>query len=196
MVAGPVNPGRRVGAGSTVHVLGVVERVQREAAVPLEPTPGVDELLHLGLYEHRPRVELPRPSEVGGEVCEDGDEVCGGGDLAALHDDAGVLVGVLPPLRGEDVLLAGVRSARVEAAALEHGGGVAEDEVDGAVDVAVAVELAEGVGVERVLVPREAAAVEGGEVGVDAEGHRLVLARPRRVLHRQVARQETRAHHR
>ena len=87
-------------------------------------------------------------------------------------------------------------AARVEAAALQHGGGVAEDEVDGAVDVAVAVELAEGVRVQRVLVPREAAAVEGGEVGVHAQRHGLVLAWTRRVLHRQVTRQEARAHHR
>jgi hypothetical protein len=196
VVAGPGHPRRRVCAGPTVHVLGVVERVEREAPVPLEPSPRVDEALDLGLHEHRPRVELPWPAEVGREVGEDGDEVGGGGDLAALHDDARVLVGVLAALRGDDVLLAGFRAARVEAAALEHDGGVPEDEVDGAVDVAVAVELAEGVGVERVLVAREAAAVEGGEVGVDAQRHGLVLARPRRVLHRQVARQEPRADHR
>lgn len=43
---------------------------------------------------------------------------------------------------------------------------VAEDEVNGAVDVAFAVELTEGVDVESVLVADEAALVEDGEIGV------------------------------
>ncbi|KAB8106844.1 hypothetical protein EE612_041350, partial [Oryza sativa] len=114
----------------------------------------------------------------------------GGGDLAALDGDAGVLVGVLPALRREHVLLVGVRAARVEVAVLEHDGGVAEDEVHRAVDVAVAVELAKRVRVQRVLVAREAAPVERRQVGVHPQRHRLVLARPRRVLHRYVPRQK------
>ena len=44
---------------------------------------------------------------------------------------------------------------------MEHDGGVSEDEVDGAADGAVAVELAERVDVESVLVAEDLAAIEG-----------------------------------
>ena len=86
-------------------------------------------------------------------------------------------------------------AAREEEAVLEHGGGVAEDEVDGARDAAVAVEVAERVRVQRVLVALEGAAVEDGEVRVAPERHRLVLGRARRVLERQVPRDEAPAVH-
>jgi len=71
-------------------------------------------------------------------------------------------------------------------AALEHGGRVAEDEVDGAGHEALAVQVAERVRVQGVLVPVDAAAVGDGAVGAHAQRHRLVLRWPRRVLHPQV----------
>lgn len=49
--------------------------------------------------------------------------------------------------------------------------------------------------VEGVLVGHEAAIVEGREVGAAAEGHRLVLARPRVVLERDAFRYETVSDH-
>lgn len=45
---------------------------------------------------------------------------------------------------------------------------IAEDEVDGAGYGAFTVELAEGMGVEGVLIAFHAAAIEGGLIGVDA----------------------------
>jgi len=190
----PLDPAGGSGAGPRVHVLAVVERVEREVAVPLEPARRGDERVQLRLQENRAGVLLPWPAEVG---------LGGGGGqqvrrrrhLAAVDGDAGVLVGVLPALRREDVALVGQRLARVQVAALQHDGGVAEDEVDGAVDVAVAEELPEGVHVQRVLVAHEAAAVERRQVGAHAERHRLVLGRAGRVLDRQVAGQEVVAHH-
>lgn len=50
--------------------------------------------------------------------------------------------------------------AKKEVAALEDGRGVSEDEVDGAVDAALSVELPEGEGVEGVLVAGDGAPVE------------------------------------
>ncbi|KAH0470260.1 hypothetical protein IEQ34_001818 [Dendrobium chrysotoxum] len=91
------------------------------------------------------------------------------------HHNPRVLVGVFAALSCKNGVLIGVGFAGVKIAVLEEGGGVAEDEVDGAVDVAVAVELAEGVDVESVLVADEAAAVEGGEVGTAAESDGLVF---------------------
>ena len=61
---------------------------------------------------------------------------------------------------------------------MEDGGGVVEDEVDVAGDAVGLVELAEGVGVEGVLVVEELHRLEHGEVAVRAEGHNLVLVQP------------------
>ena len=99
-----------------------------------------------------------------------------------MDDDAGVLVRVFSPLRGDGVFLVDDRSPDVDVAVLEKRHCVAEDEVDGAVDVTVAVELALGVDVEGVLIALEAALEEDGEVGARPEGHGLVFVGPGRVL--------------
>nr|GMD60927.1 Os01g0312600 [Ipomoea batatas]GMD70965.1 Os01g0312600 [Ipomoea batatas] len=101
---------------------------------------------------------------------------------SVLDRNAGVLVGILPSLRGEDVLLIVHGFPGVEIAVLEDDGGVAEYEVHRAVDVAVAVELAEGVDVESVLVRNEAAVEEDRQVGAAPQRHRLVLFRSGIVL--------------
>lgn len=79
----------------------------------------------------------------------------------------------------------------VYVAFLEDHGGVAEDEVYRAVDVAFTVELALGVDVEGVLVPDDLAIVYHAVIGADSERHRLVLAWSRRVLERNVLGYET-----
>ncbi|GER55268.1 transducin family protein / WD-40 repeat family protein [Striga asiatica] len=61
------------------------------------------------------------------------------------------------------------------------GGPIAEHEVDCTGDGTFAVELAEGVGVECVLVTFHAAAVEGRLVRVDSKGDALVVLGARRV---------------
>ena len=93
--------------------------------------------------------------------------------VSAVCSDGGELV--LHGLSDEDV---GV---------LEDGGGVAEDEVDGAVDLTATVELAIGVGVESVLVSLEAASEEDGFVGAHLYRHRLVPLRAGCVLKRHVS---------
>lgn len=60
-------------------------------------------------------------------------------------------------------------------ALLEYYGGVTEDEINGAGDEGVTVELPVGVSVESILIGVNAAAVNDGLVGTDAEGHGLVL---------------------
>jgi hypothetical protein len=115
-------------AADSVHVLGVVERVEREEGVPLEPAARVDKRLHLGLREDGARVALPGAAEVGRDVGDERGQVGDGRHLAALHDDARALVGVLAELRRDHVLLPKRRAPRVQAAALQHGGRVAEHE--------------------------------------------------------------------
>lgn len=58
-----------------------------------------------------------------------------------MYDNASVLVRVGPPLCRDGVSLA-YPFSDVDVAVLEHGNGVAEDEVDGPIDVTVTVELA------------------------------------------------------
>jgi hypothetical protein len=69
-----------------------------------------------------------------------------------------------------------------ECAVLEDGCGIAEEKVDCTGDGAVAVELALGVDVKRVLVPVHRAVVEGGKVGLDLQCHRLMFLGAGRVL--------------
>lgn len=178
----PRHPPARVRTGAAVHILPVVKRRQREIPGPLQPPGRVHQIPYIRKHKNGPRVLLPRPAQVGLELRLDRNQVGRGRHLASQDRYTGVLERVLSALGGVQVLLILIGSAGVEVAVLEDDGGVAEDEVDGAVDVAVAVELAEGVDVEGVLVSDKAAVVEGGEVGAAAEGHGLVLAGPGVVL--------------
>lgn len=60
---GPVDPLPDRPAWPVVHVLTVVERVERERGVPLEPASRVDVAANVGHHVHGPRVQLPRPAE-------------------------------------------------------------------------------------------------------------------------------------
>lgn len=86
-----------------------------------------------------------------------------------MDGEASALIWVLSPLGRDGCLLIWERLPSEDLAVLKNGGAVAEDEVNGAVDVALPVELAEGVRVEGVLVAFDAAAVEGRTVRVDSE---------------------------
>lgn len=77
-----------------------------------------------------------------------------------MHRETRVLARVAAAVGQDGVeASAAAGAAEDEVAALEDGGRVAEDVVDGAEDVALAVELAEGESVERVLVAGDAASV-------------------------------------
>lgn len=109
-----------------------------------------------------------------------------------MNGDAGVLVWVLAVLRGDGVLLQVHRLAGVDAAVLQHHGGVAEDEVHRPVDVALPEELPLGVHVEGVLVADHVAPVDHRVVRPHPQRHRLVLPRARPVLEGDVPRDEPR----
>ncbi|CAA7394999.1 unnamed protein product [Spirodela intermedia] len=190
----PLDPADDGGSRPRVHILAVVESVQGEVPRPWQPSLLPDPLPQIRLHHHSPRVLLPRPPQVrrwrrrrrrhgGVFFLED--------DVAGVDGEAGVLIRVLAAVGRHGVLLVGERSAGGDVAVLEDGGGVAKDEVDSAADAALAEELAQGVGVERVLVAGDLRAEVGGEVRVRPQRHRLVLLRPRRVLHRQVPHDES-----
>uniref|UniRef100_J3L4T3 Uncharacterized protein n=1 Tax=Oryza brachyantha TaxID=4533 RepID=J3L4T3_ORYBR len=185
-VPGPADAGGGAGAGALVLVLAVEERLEREVAVPREPPRRVDVRVQVGQHVHRARVLLPRPAQERRELLRHGRQVGRRHDAAPVDGGAGVLVRIGPALRRDRVLLRRRGAPRREHAALEHGRRVAEHEVHRAGDGAVAVELPELVRVQGVLVAVQAAAVDHGAVGARAEGPRLVLLGPRRVLHPEV----------
>lgn len=153
---------------------------------PFDPAGPVDERAKVGVHDDGAGVGPPRPSQEGARADAAGEELRRGDHRAVVHGEPGVLVGVAARLRREDVGLAGDGGAGDELARLEDGGGVAEDEVDGAGDGALAVELAERVRVERVLVALDAAPVRRRHVRAHPQRHRLPLRRPRRVPERHV----------
>lgn len=74
-------------------------------------------------------------------------EVRAGGDSAILEGEAGVLAGIGSSAGEDHVVGAAPGAAEHYVAVLENGGGVSEDEIDCAVNVTFAVELAESEGV-------------------------------------------------
>ncbi|RCV12300.1 hypothetical protein SETIT_2G257900v2 [Setaria italica] len=130
-------PATHRGTRSLVPVLAVVERVRGDLALPRQPPPGVHDVGDGALHEHHARERLPRPAEVRLHHGSPGGEILVGRHGAGLEAEAAVAVGTVPPLRGDRVLLPLHRQARADVAALEHGRGVAEDEVDGAGDRAL-----------------------------------------------------------
>ena len=84
-----------------------------------------------------------------------------------MDREARVLVRVFTSLRGNRVPLVREGFPGVNRAVLEHRSRVTEDKVNGTVDVAVAVELSERVGVESVLIAEDIAAVNDGSIGAD-----------------------------
>ena len=158
-----------------VPILSIIQRPQRKFTVPLQPPLRVHQLANVTPQEHRPRILLPRPSQKRLKITQHRDKVRTSHDARVVYYNSRGLVRVCSSLRCYCVFLLGEGFSGVDHAVLEHRCGVAEDEVDGAVDVALFVELALGVGVESVLVALEAAAVEDGEVGAGAQRHRLVV---------------------
>ncbi|GER24719.1 plant invertase/pectin methylesterase inhibitor, partial [Striga asiatica] len=195
MKPGPFHPSSRVRPGSRVVELRVVRGVEREIPNPLAPPGRLNRPIHKRLHVNRPRVFLPWSAEVCLDSAIAGRQVFGCPDCTILDRDARVLVGVGSALGSNCVELPGHWEARPEAAALKNDGRVAEDEVDRAVDMAVAVELSEGVDVQCVLVSLEAAIVEDREIGPVSEGNCLVLGGARRVSDGDVGRDEVGGYH-
>ena len=167
-----------------ILILAVVERVEAVRAVRLPPSGWRDGGAEIGLHDDGGGVGLPGAAEVGLDLEIGGEEVGGGVDGAVDEGEAGEVVGVLAALSSDHVGLASAGAAGEDVAVLEDGEGAAEDEVDGAADVALAVELLRGVGVEGVLIALQAATVEDGVGRSVHHRHRLPLRRPRRVAER------------
>ena len=156
MKARPLHSAAEARSRPVVHVLAVEERVQGEVTGPLHPPLRLDPVSQIRLHYDGPRILLPRPSQISNRQFRRRRRVCTAPvdrDIAPVDGEARVLIFVLAALRRDGVFLLGQRAAGDDGAALEDGGGVAENEVDGAGNAALPVELPEGVSIERVLVP-------------------------------------------
>lgn len=181
MVTGPINPGPQTRPGPVIQILRIKQSVEGKIVIPLQPPFGPDRATDVRLHHHRARVHFPRPPEVRRAL-----NFGPGRDVAELDREARFLGGILTALCGNGVLLIGQALSGRDLAVLEYGLPVAEDEVDGAGDPALFVELAHRVGVQGVLVPVDAAPEYDGPVGIRTVGDGLVLSRASGVLERYV----------
>lgn len=131
------------GTGVGALVLGEVGGGQAEAGgVPGRPALRAHVRLHGALEQDRGGVGLPWPAEVGRERLLVGDQVGGGGERAVLERQPRLHVDVAPALRRVRVELAQDPGLICrQHASLEHRVPVPGHVVDGADDVALAVEL-------------------------------------------------------
>lgn len=143
-------------------------------ACPLHPPFRSDDVINLRLHDDGPGEGLPRPAQVRLALVFDRNVLRIPGDGAVLEDHGRGLAPVHPSLGCHHASLVVHRLPHYHLAVLEHHSRIAEDEVDGAADGAVAVELPVGLGVEGVLVAVHLAVVEDGQVGLHPQSHGLV----------------------
>jgi len=138
------------------------------ASVPDVPSSSINNIRHARALENHTRVSAPRTTE---EVCTSGHGVASSGRDGRLVDH--VVSGVVGSASGSgDVALGGGEDADVDL--LEPGLGVlAEDEIGGALDVGLCVELGAVLGEDGVLVAVEAAGVVALLAIVGGEGEGL-----------------------
>ena len=151
--------------------------------VPGLPALRHDDAVHARAVEHDGGEGVPRAAEVG--LAPAARRLHG---AALEHQPAGAAGGATR-VRGHPPGLRARRHVGHERAVLVDGLAEAEDEVDGAPDLAAAEVVPSLVVAQRVLEALELAAVEGALVAADQRRHRLVLLaqlvvrRPVRVLH-------------
>src|ERR1035438_6194680 len=158
----PLHAGGRVGAGTIGGVFGKPRTLFGGFFVPVVPTLGADVVAHPAFQIHHARIVAP-----------------GAAQEYVVHAGIGrqPAVGEHEALRaiGHGAAFGGhvARAAAVDLAMVEHRGGVAENEIDVAGDVAIDVILAAAGGVKRVLHSQKPAVAEHGAVGVYRNRHRL-----------------------
>jgi hypothetical protein len=178
----PPDPPEGPRAGPTVGILEVATGTEREASRPWHIPVGLDEVCQSGLHDHGSRVLLPWPPEVCRDLEPQWVELLLRHDPAVVDHQPGRLALVGSALRRHGVLLVVHGLPHDDQRVLDNRGGVAEDEVYGSRNHAVAVELSVGMHVQRVLVTIHSTVEEGRHVGLDVESHRLVSFRSSSVL--------------
>lgn len=171
-------PPHSVSSGRTwpiILVLSVVQLIKIIRIVPLQPTHWVHQAIHITFHEHSPRIFLPWTAQKCIEGLDGGLEIGCGKDLGILDRNPSVLKRVVSGLGRNDIGLAVYGPSDENDAILENSSSIAEDEVYGAVDVALSVELSLGMDHESVLVALEGTLVEDREVRGRSESHCLAF---------------------
>lgn len=182
MVTGPLDPLPGGPARPEILILPVIQSGECEIGfLPPRPALRHHEAVDEALHDDGAGILLPRPAQIGLERAHHGFEIGRGHDPRVVDGYARVLERVAPALCGHHVRLAPQRLSHVDDAVLEDYGRVAEDEVDGAVDVARFVELALRMDEESVLIPLEPARIEHRQIRGRPERHRLPSLWARRV---------------
>lgn len=166
MKTGPSNSAQWWWAGTIVSILTIPQSSQSKVSIPLEPASGLDLSTHVCVHEHGPGIFFPGPPQVSG---------LGGINITVQYWKSCPLVRIFSALGRDSDFLHRQGFPSEYLAILEYGGTVTEYEVDGAMNVAFAIELAEGVGIESVLVAFHAAPVKGRLIRVHPEGNGLVV---------------------
>lgn len=168
--ATPRHSPSQIGTQPRILKLAVIESLQCKITTPGQPPVGSNEGLQSTPDENRSGILLPRPPE---EVLVDFRVLIVQCHVivrtiqnTVLEHETGGLGRVGSSLGCQGVFFALFRvelpRANEDEAVLEYGGRVSENEVDVAMDFAGFVELAEGVGIESVLVTDEFAVFDDG----------------------------------
>lgn len=111
------------------------------SAVPLHVALGSDEISERALHHHGDGIRFPGAAQEGLRLEPLRPQILVGDDVAVVDDEAVAGFGELPAVGGDGVHLVGQRPPHDDLAVLDHAVPLPEDEVDGAVDAAVPVEL-------------------------------------------------------
>lgn len=132
MIAWPLHSPTSTCPTSNVHILSIIKSVQSKTAAPRQPTGGINQTVDRRFHDHCSRILFPRSTQVvftGAFTC----------DTRVVNNYTRVFVWVFSSLRCDSVLL--VAFPDVNIAVLKHHHSVAEYEVLGSINVAVAIEL-------------------------------------------------------
>ncbi|RDX74403.1 hypothetical protein CR513_45859, partial [Mucuna pruriens] len=140
----PLHPLVSSSTGSFITILCKIQRPQHRASVtrPLNPPPRRNSIVNGTLHHHSPRILFPGSPQKRTIRVFHSRKIRARRYATLVNRKARVLSGVCSSVCENGVVAAAAGTAKHQAAALENGGGVAEDEVDGSVDVAFSVELA------------------------------------------------------
>ncbi len=163
-----------LGAGTNTLVLGEKRSVQTEVGeVPVEPASRVDDGTQVGFQMDAHRVFFPGATQIREEDGGLSMKGLSAVEIAVLEWDTGIRHRTGPSLSCVSVLLSHNTGLRKDITVLEHSGGVAEDEIHCPEDHALAVVLAECIGVQRILVGFERALEKRRFVGTHSQCNSL-----------------------
>ena len=143
----PCHPLAGIRTSAVVRILSVEERVQREIPSPRHPPSRLDQIFQRRFHYNCLRILLPWAAQVCRYLEPVLEQLHLRDDFAVVDHQSCGFARLLSSVCGHCVLLVVFWPSYYDQGVLDHGRGVAEDEVYGAGDDAVPVELAVGLDV-------------------------------------------------